>query len=174
MQYGLCRFDAWLIDKFERLSHKTQKTLGQDCFWLARLCLLVSLLPLFVICYDDASLLRSLLIPILVGAIFFGYISVIEEDTKRGQVKKLANTAKQMWGWRITIIFTFLLVNYMLPQAPLVIFGIFGTCLVYFMSCDPDPLSPSESKAWQWFKSKIDKIREKSAQDPKPAPVPSR
>ncbi len=40
-------FDFWLLDKFEKIGHGFQKTVGIDCFDLARFCLILSGLSLF-------------------------------------------------------------------------------------------------------------------------------
>lgn len=188
--------DMWLVDKFERFSHKFQRFFGYDCFWLARSCYYscVAFLALFLLgafWYDSAFHLLALLIIILPAYyIFIPMVEDAEALAKKMRNKNLANPKKLddasdrikifpvvfvMVGIYYPFVFAFLV-----PKSPFFVnfFGIYVFCgiwclfLTYFIACDPLP--PAKSKIRQWLEKLAEAAKGIFEPIPEPVPIPVR
>jgi hypothetical protein len=116
----LHRFDAWLIDKFERFSHKWQRMFGQDCFWWARAALIFSGIIYTTGAFIDTGWIVTVVVGGMVNISLFclyniGYKPIISR-ARKDNLSGLANKEKldgcvirlvlSIWlmiGWSIII-----------------------------------------------------------------------
>ena len=181
----LHKFDVWLIDKFERFSHKWQRMFGQDCFWWARVALAFSAISLFMYVFSFLSItVAHIVLCIVISPLSLGiwYMNIrdAEERVKMSHRVGLSNPLKQTaYQFRIALIVIsvfFLCLAILIGHFLLflVAASLFITTLDYFISCDPLP--PSKSKVRQKLEAGIKKAKEFLAPEPElmPIPVPSR
>ena len=176
----LFSFDQWLLDKFEQFSHKSQLWIGKNCFWWARLTLILYFLfliipkPLYVEGETWKLLLRIRPFAVMVGlAGLFVMRKEIKEIEKK--LSKLVggyiNAQRLNWKLRILIILITLVVSIIGPLET--VWYLCAICFVstmYFMACTPLPPAPSKLK--EWLKNKLLAVKKLFAPIPQPVPVP--
>src|SRR3989344_2756636 len=94
-------FGLWVIERFEKFSHKFQRMFGRDCFWLARACLASYVLgcafgAVMLLLYEHfaaALVLVVLNLPIVLGVP--GYLKDIKDaESEVWRKPDLANSRK--------------------------------------------------------------------------------
>lgn len=161
-------------------AHKIQEFLGVDCFWLARICLILSV-PLFVflpfgVFRNQYGLGLSLLGVLLssIPTVMFAAVAKAESDTNEAHRASTANPAKitllhlRLFGWFAILTSSMHSYGLFVPGMALILLSL------YLASCDPLP--PAKSKVRQWLKrmvakvkDKLERTREFGAPEPEPA-----
>jgi hypothetical protein len=155
------QLDAWLLDLFEQFSHSWQKTIGFDCFWLARACVLISFLSgLIFYCgemyyapsvkFSDSNSAALIFLEAVIGFALFQSISHGEVLTQSAHRKSTANPAKANQDVRLALVFIHSLMMFLLllvlsspVEIPLyyALIGAFTQIWFimadYFSCCDP-------------------------------------
>ena len=173
-------FDMWFLNRVEKFSHWWQRMFGQDCFWLARQMVVISIITNFIcglmfmgIALED--ILTSILCG-LVSLIWLPYIALTESGVRKAQKDFLSNPEKLASKERLNFVL-------MLSSTVVLLVGgisiflagfILHVPIVYFCACDP--LSPSKSKARKRLESAIGAIKDalSPSSRPEPVPIPSR
>ena len=194
MSEGFQKFDLWLLEsKVEKFAHWWQKTTGRDCFWLARvslilyaICCLVGLMVSFKLnLYSQSTPLGFTTLiasfPVFSPILFFS-IRSSEKNTAKSHYKGFSNPAKLQFSLvRIFMLFFFVIILLGIGLEAAIkemqfitlfigIGALSGLVFVYyFCACDPLPLGREKSKIKQWFES----VCEKLTITPQPAPIPS-
>ncbi len=172
-------FDAWLLDKCEKISHRTQRTFGITCFSLARACLGVALVvyasPL---AFGESNSQKYTMLAffggLLLSAFYLLETYFYEKKVFEFSLQGFANPFKlHLRLKRFLFFFTGNLAMALFPISNVFWVLCFEAWLLilivhfYFLGCDPLP--PGKSKV----RALIEKIRESLRPAPIPAPQES-
>ncbi|KKU51978.1 MAG: hypothetical protein A3H69_02900 [Candidatus Sungbacteria bacterium RIFCSPLOWO2_02_FULL_47_9] len=184
-------FGLWVIERFEKFSHKFQKMFGRDCFWLARACLASYVLgcafgTVMLLLYEHFAAALGLVVlnlPIALGVP--GYLKDIKNrEDEVWRKPGLANILKlraefctMLIGCSLLVCSTsFLFYRFTAPRvwSPYFLILSCNFMLVLFMMifrcCDPMP--PAKSMFEKFKNTSIERIKELSVSGSlQPAPV---
>ena len=162
-------FDTWFLDTCEHFSHRWQKTFGQDCFWLAKVTLLISLTGQITftgikVWYGFIFSLGSIFGLIFAYPMWFLLIKTREKITLRLQKNGTANPEKLNRIRLPMLIFIFFMIGFLTfttriayPQIAMkwlavnIIAWLLFSLADYLSSCNPLP--PGRAKIKEWYEA---------------------
>ena len=176
-------FDMAIINRLERFTHLTQRSFGLDCFWFARLSVLLGTVLLILKPTDfyQVAILKISLPLALIAWLY--HIQIVEKETKRCIEKGLTNPRKKDIFWRmfvcawvlIHLCFYFSSFSEKWPSLIMFITNITIDFLLisipYFESCDPLP--PSKSRVRKLLEKGTASFRKIFTPTPAPQPTPA-
>lgn len=192
----LLKFDAWLLEKIEKLAQWWQKIFGQDNFWWSKLfsiiytcCLTAYAVGAVWYAYPIKNwwfyfyMLFPSTIPNICG--WYNWFNIYKENVYKNLENGIANALKLKL---VEMRLLYFLVPLMLSIPPLLIklarhalipflleslppiSGLSLLLVIYCVSCDPLP--PAKSKVKIWFEKLVAKTKEFFSPEPAPIPVP--
>lgn len=174
----LFSFDQWLLDKFERLGHKSQLYIGKDCFWWAH-CFLVIASLFFLLPKPPWGNLTHILQRITSGKIiitvflfFFIRLGIYYNET---QVKSkldngFINPKRLLWQVRIILIIALAILDILSQSSMFSLCSLGFMIVIYFVACTPLPPAPSKLK--EWLKNRLRAVKKFFTTMPQEVPVP--
>lgn len=186
----LQKIDWFVLGKFEKLAYWWQKLTGKDCFWLAKLCLVI-LLTGFAADYlvkiwllnTGAPRIGSLAVYVFIAIFWYHHINSSQVDTYQkigfGNENKLKFKAIRVFiaiGDFLSMISTvFELIKsvdvmHFFLHLIYAIIAIALVSMVYFAACDPLP--PAKSKVRQWLEKIVSAAKDAFSPAPQPQPIP--
>lgn len=182
--------DWFVLGKFEKFAHWWQRLTGKDCFWLAKLCLILWLTGsaaeyLIKIWLFNAGAPRIGLLAIDALLAIFWYHKILSSQFDTYQKIGFSNKNKLEFKvvrifMAIATFFTMIAIIFkLLKNADAVYFSsyliyaviaIMVFSMAYFTSCDPLP--PAKSKVRQWLEKVVSAAKEALSPTPQPQPIP--